>query len=525
MNQKILKLQKFFRVEARGSTVGSEVKVGISVAFLSMFVVLNSVQLILKASGANENQLLIPLISIALLFSALLTIFGGIYTRLPLLFLSTIGFNFFVVNKVISALSLDWGIGLGVIVIESFLFILLAFTKLPTGFFSELPEYIKKAAPMTIGGILIFFSLLSAKVITFKGSSELSTLTFRSGPLILFAIGLTVTYFLVKEKASFAILQGFFLTLLLGMIIPTFAQGLAFYLPVILLSVAFILWMLLYSILVDKHNKKSFEVSLWVIMVGLLVIVIFHFPMDPIIAKPLHWFGKLGLFGLPQFKEATAIIGYPIFNLKGVFNQFPKLIVPILSLLSVHWIAYYSFVEVLNGYMHFKKHEQELYFDKKAVATEGAIGLLGSASGTGFFSGSLGSIFSLLLGGKTAIVSVVSGITFLVFLFLIPLFSKSFVSIAFAPALFYFGIKLIVDFIPLSMGEKSNWIPILVCLVIGTLTMSIYSAFLVSLISYIYLKIAEGKLNEISNLTWILVFLFFVWSFVRIPFPYIVLSI
>jgi xanthine/uracil/vitamin C permease (AzgA family) len=105
------------------------------------------------------------------------------------------------------------------------------------------------------------------------------------------------------------------------------------------------------------------------------------------------------------------------------------------------------------------------------------------------------------------------------------LFSKSFVSIAFAPALFYFGIKLIVDFIPLSMGEKSNWIPILVCLVIGTLTMSIYSAFLVSLISYIYLKIAEGKLNEISNLTWILVFLFFVWSFVRIPFPYIVLSI
>ena len=135
MSQKNLRLQKFFRIEARGTTVSKEIKTGISVAFISMFITLSSIQLILKATGASENQLLIPLISIALLFSAILTIFGGLYTKLPLLFLTTIGFNFFIGNQVISALSLDWGIGLGIIFIESILFAILAFTKLPDHFF------------------------------------------------------------------------------------------------------------------------------------------------------------------------------------------------------------------------------------------------------------------------------------------------------------------------------------------------------------------------------------------------------
>jgi AGZA family xanthine/uracil permease-like MFS transporter len=510
-------------MEARGTTLSKEVKTGISVAFVSMFITLSSVQLILKATGASENQLLIPLISIALLFSAVLTIFGGLYTKLPLLVLTTIGFNFFITNQVISALSLDWGIGLGIIFIESIVFAILAFTKLPDHFFSQLPEYLKKAAPMTIGGILVFFSLLASKIISFKGTISVSSVTFRSPLLILFAIGFTATYFLVKEKASFAILQGFLLTLFLGMIIPNFAEGTAFYLPVILIGVAFIVWMLIYSVLVDKHNKKSLEVSLWVIMVGLLVIVILNTPADPIIAKPMHLFGKLGVFGLPNFKEATAIIGYPIFNLGNVFKSFPKLIIPILSLLSVHWITYYSFIEILNGYMHFKKTDQEKYFDKKAFAAEGAMGLLGSASGTGFFSSSLGSIFSLLLGGKTALVSVISGLVFILFLFFIPLFTSSFVSIAFAPILFLFGMKLIVDFLPTSFEEKENWIPILVTLLIGILTMNILSAFISGLIAYLFIKASNSKLNEITATTWFLVFILFVWSFIRISIPFITL--
>lgn len=523
MNQKNLRLQKFFRIEARGTSIINEVKAGISVAFISMFVILSSTQMILKATGFSDNKMLVPLISVTLLFSAILTIFGGFYTKLPLLFISTVGFNLFITNQVISALSLDWGIGLGIIFIESILFIILSFTKLPEIFFTQLPDFLKKALPMAIGGMFVFFSIIAAKIITFQGTNNISTVTFRSPLFIIFAIGITVTYFLIKEKASFAYLQGFLMTLLLGMIIPNFAEGTAFYLPLILIIVAFIGWMLLYSILVDKHNKKSLEISLWIIILGLLVIVVFNTPADPIIAKPLHLFNKLGVFGFPHLKDATAVIGYPIFNISNVFKTLPKLIIPILSLLTVHWISYYGFVETMNTYLHFKKVEQDKYFIKKAYTIEGAMGILGSSSGTGFFSSSLGSIISLLVGGKTALTSLFSGLTFLIFLFLIPILSLSFVAVAFAPIFFILGIKLIIDFLPSISEDKFSWMPILITLIVGTLTMNIFLAFIIGLLGYFYSKITSGKLNEITGTTWYLLFILVIWSFLSFSIPFLVL--
>ena len=521
MNEFNLKMQKFFRIDARKTCPSNEIKIGITTAFISMFVILSSVRLILKSSGYSENQLLIPLITIALLFSAITTFFGSIYSKLPLVFISTIGFNFVITDRIIGALSLDWGVGLGVVVIESILFCILSFTKIPFLFFSQLPAFLKKAAPLTIGGILIFFSLLSAKVISFKGAFEVTSLTFRSSPLILFSIGVIATYFLIKEKASLAYLQGFLLILLLGMIIPNFAQGTAFYLPIILLGVTFTAWMLLYSVLVDKYNKKSLEISLWLVMIVLLIIVFFNNPADPIIAKPMQWFGKLGIFSLPQFKEASSIIGLPIVSLLEVFKNLQKLVIPIITLLVVHWLTYYSLIETMNHFLSFKKHDQVDYFNKKATLTEGTMTLLGSVSGAGFYSSSLGSLFSILIGAKTALSSFVSSIFFLLFLFIIPGFSISFVTIVFAPILFLLGFKLVVEFFP-SLEEKEIWLPLIAMLLVGTIFMNLYSAFFSGLVSYLFIKTSTGKVNEITSFTWILIFVLFFWSFFRISIPFIV---
>lgn len=518
-----LTMQKFFRIDARKTSLANEVKNGLTTAFISMFVILSSTRLILQSSGYSENQLLLPLISIVLLFSALTTLFGSIYSKLPLIFISTIGFNVLITERIIAALSLPWGVGLGIIVIESILFSLLSFTNIPFLFFNQLPSFFKKAAPLTIGGMLIFFSLLAAKIISFKGTSEIVPLTFRSSPLILFSIGTVSTYFLIKEKASLAYLQGFLLTLLLGMIIPNFAQGTAFYLPIISLGVVLTAWMLLYSILVDKHCKKSLEISLWVVLVILFVIVIFNNPSDPIIAKPMHLFGKLGIFSFPVLKDSTAIIGLPIFSLVDVFKNISKLIVPIFTLLIIHWLTYYSFLESMNHYLSFKKNDQEIYFNKKAFLTEGSMSLFGSVSGAGFFSSSIGSLFSILIGCKTAFSSIITSFVFVIFLFIIPGITTSFTTITFAPVLFLMGFKLINSFLPSSLEEKEVWVPILAMLLIGTLTMSIYTAFFSGLVAYLFIKTSSGKLNEISSFSWVLFFTLFFWSFFRISNPFLVL--
>jgi len=526
MVQKSTWIQRFFRFEARNTDTASECKAGITAAVISMFALLGSMQIILKAVGLTENQLLIPLISITLVFSALITIGAGIFTRLPLLFLSTIGFNTFIAVNVIQGLSLDWGVGLAIVAVESILFILLSFTKLPNLFFRELPDYFKKAAPMAIGAILIFFALLAGKMVSFKVPNEVVAWSIRLPEVLLFASGFIITYFLLKEKASFSYMQGFLLTILLGMFIPKAlpenfsTASITFWAPFWLLVGFCIVWMMTYAWFVDKHNKKALELSLWIVMT-VMVICLFAFftNAESIIPKPLKLVGSAGIFDLPSFKYLNGIVGYPIYNLGGFFKSITKLWIPILSLLAVHWMSYMALLATINGYIHFRKNETSQYFQKRTVMAEGAFSLLGSVSGTGFVSSLYGTLFAVLSGARTGFSSIISGCMFLVFLFLIPLMSKTFLPYTMAPVLAVFGFKLILDFMPTEAVEKVNWIPLFMTILIAMITMNLYQGISAGLLSYVIVKASHKDGTKISTLTWVLVCLFLVWSFFRISIP------
>lgn len=524
MAQKNAWIQKFFRFEARNTDMTTECKAGITAAIISMFALLGSMQIIMKVTGMGEGQILIPLITITLLFSALLTIGAGIYSRLPLLFISTIGFNTFISVNIVQGISKDWGLALAIITVESLIFIILAFTKIPNLFFKDMPEYFKKAAPMAMGGILVFYALIAGKVVHFQGS-EVTAWTLRIPEVLLFSFGFIATYFLVKEKSGFSYVQGFLLTLLTGMFIPKAlpenltTAAVSFWAPFWIIVGFLIAWMMIYAYFVDKHSKKALENSIWIILFLMLIALVFYTNPEAIISKPLKLTTNSGIFGLPSFKNITGIVGYPIYNLKAFFKEFPKFFVPLLSLLVVHWMSYMALLAIINGYVHIRKADTKAHFEKKAVISEGTFGLLGSASGTGFISSLYGTIFSVLAGAKTGFSSIISGLMFLVFLFLIPLINKTFLPYTVAPVIAVFGFRLILDFLPTTLEKKIDWIPVLVTLIIGMASMNLFHGISGGLLAFVIVKASHKELKEISTLTWVLVCLFIVWSFFRIVIP------
>ena len=208
------RLDRFFEITDRGSTLGAEVRGGV-VTFIAMayIIVLNPIIL----SGSTDvagNQLQFTQVSaVTALAAGFMTILFGLVTRLPFAFAAGLGINSFLATSVVGVVT--WPEAMGLVVINGLIIVALAASGLRRMVFDAVPLQLKLAITAGIGAFILFIGLVDAG---FVGSTGLPSPPVGLGgngqgslsgvPTVVFLVTLLLTGVLVARRVRGGILIG-----------------------------------------------------------------------------------------------------------------------------------------------------------------------------------------------------------------------------------------------------------------------------------------------------------------------------
>jgi len=142
----------------------------------------------------------------------------------------------------------------------------------------------------------------------------------------------------------------------------------------------------------------------------------------------------------------------------------------------------------------FEKDGKELQKTLEADASATVIGsLLGTSTTTTFIESASG----VEEGGRTGLTAVVTGLLFILTLFLLPLF-KSIPANAIYPILVMVGILMFTELAHINFSDKATATATFFIVLLMPLTYSITNGLAFGFIAYLILKVLEGKFKDIN---------------------------
>jgi AGZA family xanthine/uracil permease-like MFS transporter len=144
------RLDRFFEISARGSTVGTEIRGGV-VTFIAMayIIVLNPIILSSPEDVTGQKLEFAQVTAVTSLAAGAMTILFGAIARLPFAFATGLGINAFVATTLVG--SLTWPEAMGLVVINGLIIVVLAATGLRRLVFDAVPMELKLAITAGIG--------------------------------------------------------------------------------------------------------------------------------------------------------------------------------------------------------------------------------------------------------------------------------------------------------------------------------------------------------------------------------------
>jgi AGZA family xanthine/uracil permease-like MFS transporter len=143
----------------------------------------------------------------------------------------------------------------------------------------------------------------------------------------------------------------------------------------------------------------------------------------------------------------------------------------------------------------------------RALMADAVGTIFGSITGTSTITSYIESAAGVAAGARTGLSNLLVAALFLVAIFFAPV-ATAIPGFATAPALILVGALMIQSVAHVKWDEFSDAFPAFVTILATPLTFSIATGLSLGLISYTVVKIAAGKIREISALLWILTALF-----------------
>ncbi|MEV0583905.1 NCS2 family permease [Nonomuraea sp. NPDC050310] len=461
------RLDGFFSITERGSTISREVRGGLATFFtMAYIVVLNS--FILGGMADKDKQFLgdvvtsgaqFPMIAAATAFVAgVLTIVMGLVGRAPFAVAAGLGLNAFVAFGI--APNMSWEDAMGLVVLEGLIIAVLVLTGFRTAVFHAIPPALKTAISVGIG---LFIALIGFVDAGFVRANAAPPLTLGIGgalvswPMFVFVIGVLMTFVLVARRVKGAILIGIVASTVLALIVEAVAK-------------------------VGGANGGK---------------------------NPGGWqlntptFADLQIFGIPDL----SLLGQ--FSLFGAFSKIPLLlgVLLVFTLLITDFFDTMGTVVGVGGQAGLLREDgtmprtsQILFVDSVAAAAGGA----GSVSSNTTYVESAAGVGE---GARTGLASVVTGVLFLFAVFLSPLV-KVVPYEAAAPALVVVGFMMMTSVKNIDWDDFEIAVPSFLTIVLMPFTYSIANGIGAGFISFVLIKLARGKAREVHGLMWVVAALF-----------------
>lgn len=448
------RLDRFFEISARGSTIGAEARGGL-VTFIAMayIIVLNPIILSSSEDVTGDRLQFAEVSAVTALAAGVMTILFGLIARMPFAFAAGLGINSFVATTLVG--SLTWAEAMGLVVINGLIIVVLAATGLRRLVFDAVPMQLKLAITSGIGLFILFIGLVDAGFIGSTGrpsppvglggdgSGSISTV-----PTVVFAFTLLLTGILVARKVRGGIL--------IGLITGTAA------------AVAIeAVWHL--GSAEDKPGG-------WSLSVPTLSGSPFALPdLSLVGAFSMDSFGRIGVIAATMFVFTLVFANF--FDAMGTFTGLSR----------------------EAGLADEKGTFPRL---RAALVVEGAGAVVGGASSASSNTVFVESGAGIGEGARTGLANIVTGVLFLAAMFISPLASVVPTEVA-AAALVIVGAMMVSHLRHIDISEFSVALPVVLTVATMPFSYSIANGIGVGFIAWVVLRSAAGKAREISPLLWV----------------------
>lgn len=444
-------LEKFFKLKENGTNVRTEVVAGVT-TFMTMAYILAVNPSILAASGMDAQAVLIA----TAIASFIGTICMALLANYPFALAPGLGLNAYFAYTVCGSMGYSWQIALFAVFVEGLIFIVLSLTKVREAIFNAIPLQLKKGVSVGIGLFIAFIGLQNAGIVVNNDSTLVSIVDFTADfhtsgiSALLAVIGVFIIAVLYVKKVKGAILIGIFATWILGIICQL--TGLYVVTP----DAGY------YSLI---PAWSSFNLGAISSIFGQC------FKAD---------FSSLRAFDFVAI--VCAFLFVDIFDTLGTL------------------IGCATKADMLDKEGKLPRIKEALLADAIAT-TAGAV--LGTSTTTTFVESSAG----VAEGGRTGLSSVVTGLLFLLAVFLSPIFI-TIPSFATAPALLFVGFLMISAVTAIDFNDFTEAVPAYLALIAMPLTYSISEGIAAGVISYVVINLISGKAKKITPLMYVLAVLF-----------------
>lgn len=146
----------------------------------------------------------------------------------------------------------------------------------------------------------------------------------------------------------------------------------------------------------------------------------------------------------------------------------------------------------------------------RALVTDAVGTMVGAVAGTSTVTTYVESAAGIAEGGKTGATALVTGILFLLSLFLWPL-AEVVPSAATAPALIVVGFLMMEPILKIDFSELTEAIPAFITMIAMPFTYSIANGLIFGILSYVIMKLFTGKMREIHPVLAVLALVFVIY--------------
>lgn len=207
-------MDKLFKLQDRGTTVGTEVMAGIT-TFLTMVYIVIVNPGILSKTGMDFHGVFIATV----LASIVATLIMGLFANYPIVLAPGMGLNAYFAFTVVSPDDgVTWQIALGAVFAAGVIFILLSLTSFRYMLLDAIPSSLKHAITAGIGLFITFIGLQNAGVVV-DSPSTLLTLGDLTKPMTaLTLVGLVVSLILMAYRVRGYLFIGMLVTAVIALL-------------------------------------------------------------------------------------------------------------------------------------------------------------------------------------------------------------------------------------------------------------------------------------------------------------------
>ncbi|MFF3505115.1 NCS2 family permease [Streptomyces sp. NPDC003247] len=441
-------VDRFFRISARGSTFGREIRGGFATFFTMAYIlVLNPIILGSAKDKFGHSLDVVQLTTATALVAAVMTIVMGVGGNLPLALAAGLGLNAVVAFQIAPLMS--WDDAMGLIVLEGLLICVLVVTGLREAVMHAVPQQLKHAISVGIGLFIAFIGFVDAGFVSRVPDAANTTVPVQLGgagtlsgwPVLVFCLGVLLTVALLARKVKGAILIGIVTMTVLAIVIDSVA-----------------------------------DVESW----GLTTP---SWPDEVVSTPDFGLIGHFSVFG--AFAETTAV----------------TVVLLVFTLLLSDFFDTMGTVVGISAEANLLDEDGKVPHLGRVLLIDGAAAVAGGAASSSSATSYIESAAGVGEGSRTGFSNLVTGGLFALALFLTPLLTIVPLQAA-APAL------VVVGFLMMTQVKNIDWdryeiaVPAFLTIAVMPFTYSITNGIGAGFLAHVVIKTVLGRAKEVHWLLW-----------------------